>query len=358
MANKRISQLSATTQANDNVWLVINNSGETETFKIKRVDLLSGATTPGGFIQGDASQSLVPYYKATSVGATADTTYVDKLYSVSSQIDATDDSVVINSTGTSAIPAGKPRNAVINSIDGVISSSSNDGTNTILGTYQGTISAGGVGSIFGGGGSQIRNTASLYNTIVGGNINEIRAGNYNTILGGRYADITSGTINTIVGGNNSQLTGGDNSAMLGGANNTSTHSQSVMLGGSSISSVYDNTAHAEHIHTFKTETFDTISGGTIGGTVDVDVSEGTIYKFSISANCSPNITGWKEGQRLIFIVENLGTYSVPTITISGGGSVLAKGGSINITNNGISKYTGYVVDGDLYLDEQLDFQAL
>jgi len=358
MANKRISQLSATTQANDNVWLVINNSGETETFKIKRVDLLSGATTPGGFIQGDASQSLVPYYKATSVGATADTTYVDKLYSVSSQIDATDDSVVINSTGTSAIPAGKPRNAVINSIDGVISSSSNDGTNTILGTYQGTISAGGVGSIFGGGGSQIRNTASLYNTIVGGNINEIRAGNYNTILGGRYADITSGTINVIVGGNNSQLTGGDNSAMLGGANNTSTHSQSVMLGGSSISSVYDNTAHAENAHTFKTESFDVEAVGNVGGSVDVDCSLATIYTFTMTADTAVNFVSPRTGQRFIFIVENT-TFNVTGATVNGTGStVFAKNGTLNPSSNAITKYTATYDGSRMFLDEELNFSAV
>jgi hypothetical protein len=49
MANKKVSQLSATTESNDNVWLIMNNSGETETFKIQRKDLLSGTTTASGF---------------------------------------------------------------------------------------------------------------------------------------------------------------------------------------------------------------------------------------------------------------------------------------------------------------------
>jgi hypothetical protein len=326
----------------------ISSTGQVNTIVGGSDNVLSGTTS------GTTLIGLENFTSPTN----DNTTYVDKLYSVGSRIDATDDSVVVNSTGTSAIPSGKPRNAVISSIDGVISSSSNDGTNTILGTYQGTISAGGVGSIIAGGGSQISSSASLYNTIVGGQINGISAGARNSIFGGYYADITSGSANVIVGGNNSQLTGGSNSAMLGGSNNTSTHSQSVMLGGDSQTSVYDNTAHVEHIHTFKTETFDTVSGGTIGGSVDIDVSEGTIYKFSISANTTPNITGWREGQRLVFVVVNLGTHTVPTMTITGGGSVLAKGGALNPTNNGTTKYTGVIIDGDLYLNEELDFQAV
>jgi hypothetical protein len=356
MANKKVSQLSATTEANNGVWLIMNNSGNTETFRIKREDLLSGTTTPAGFIQGDASQSLVPYYFETSAATAADTTYVDKLFSVGSKIDATDDSVVINSTGTSAVPSGKPRNAVISSIDGVISSSSNDGTNTILGTYQGTISAGGVGSLIAGGGSEIKSSASLYNTIVGGQINAITAGARNSIFGGYYADITSGGANVIVGGTNSQLTGGNNSAMLGGANNASTHTNSVMLGGASLTSLYDNTAHAEHLLTYgqiSNGYYDNLSGDTF----TIDWNNGNSQKVYMTGNTTLDFTNVRNGATYKLQVVNGGTHTITGATASGY-TILCEGGNIpNITNNGVDLCILEVMGTDILVRHFADFSA-
>src|SRR6056300_600125 len=124
MANKKVSQLSATTEANDNVWLIMNNSGNTETFRIKRSDLLSGTDVAGGFIQGDASQSLVPYYFPTSSGTTSATTYVDKLYSVGSNITAAG-GLIVGGDDTSSFGGNAGdyrRNAILNSFNSTISS--------------------------------------------------------------------------------------------------------------------------------------------------------------------------------------------------------------------------------------------
>jgi hypothetical protein len=90
----------------------------------------------------------------------------------------------------------------------------------------------------------------------------------------------------------------------------------------------------------------------------VDLSLGSLYYFEITGNTTPNFINWKEGQQIQFWVFNNGSHSVPTATISGGGVVYAKAGSLNPTNNQRTGYYGTIVNGDMYLDEHLNFQAV
>ena len=72
MANVKISALpSWTGTAADLRWFVMNNSGQTETFKF------SGFTSP--FKSGDATNSIIPTYYPSSSATTSGTTYVEKL---------------------------------------------------------------------------------------------------------------------------------------------------------------------------------------------------------------------------------------------------------------------------------------
>jgi len=72
MANTKISQLpSWTGTAADLRWFVMNNSGETETFKY------SGYTSP--FKSGDATNSIIPTYYPSSSATTSGTTFVENL---------------------------------------------------------------------------------------------------------------------------------------------------------------------------------------------------------------------------------------------------------------------------------------
>lgn len=259
------------------------------------------------------------------------------------------------------------------------------------GTAHDITSSGSYNAIVGGTTNVISGTQSQSGIFVGAgnNINGLNSamlgtqnsniqGNYHTIIGGQYHDISGSNFGLILGGYDNDLTGSGNAAVIiGGEQNDitssgvySTISASVngSIGGSITgahltasngkAAIYDYTLHAENNHTFKTETFDTISGGTVGGSVDIDLSLGTIYKFTMSANTTPNFTNWREGQRIEIVVVNSGSYTVPTATITGGGSVYAKNGSLNPTNSGITKYKGVIVDGDMYLNEELNFQAV
>jgi len=575
MANKKVSQLSATTEANDNVWLIMNNSGNTETFRIKRSDLLSGATQEPGLVNGtgvdslqnadyltsipaDASgqQSISLGYDSTAtqlfsttIGAQSNSTAQSGIVvgagseataqramtlgflSKAKQIDAITIGAESDTNGVGAITIGKFRqtsgtgainvgygnrsvngdyslslggnnvginttgvgNTILNGKDLTLTGATDYttligltgtptplvsnttyvdklvgvGNSTQLNTGGGTNTQtagsknnfvvgsgntiGGSNSfhvVFGEGNSNTNGNHPLgsfifgrncnanstnnrwsmivgngcavnattgyvfgdnsnvngdYGLSIGTNIvnagtfsfaygdgnrvitpynlalgmdNDIESGSYNAEIGGQkhrnpsgsYNGYLSGYGNTgstsnygaFISGRENKITGtGEYNSIINGSGNTiSSKTNAIMVGTNDETALYDNTTHVDNIHTFRTETFSTYSGGTVGGSIDIDVSQATMYKFSISANTTPNITNWKEGQRLVFVVVNLGTYTVPTMTITGGGSVLVKGGSINLTNNGITKYNGVIIDGDLYLNEELDFQAL
>ena len=135
--------------------------------------------------------------------------------------------------------------------------------------------------------------------------------------------------------------------------------RAVLIGLSGQSALYSATTQVENIHTHKTETFDIIDGGNVGGNIDVDSSLGTIFTFTMTADTTPNFINLRSGQRFIFIVENVGSYAVPTATVDGVSStVYAKNGSLNPTNGGYTKYTATYVNGILWLDEELNFQAV
>jgi len=248
MANKKISQLSATTEANDNVWLVINDSGETTTNKIKRSDLLSGTDVAGGFIQGDASQSLVPYYFPTSSGTTSGTTYVDKLFSVGSKIDSTNNNLNI---GNNTLSSGGQYNFVAGGNGNIISTGSesaivggqinkveNTATNSIiLGGRNGKIQAGNRASILGGFDNKINGgTDGL--TIVGGGVNTISAGSYSGIFGGYGNTIpSSGNYNSILGGQTNSIAGGTHSAISSSIGSTANGDTTIDISASYQSDV-------------------------------------------------------------------------------------------------------------------------
>ena len=73
---------------------------------------------------------------------------------------------------------------------------------------------------------------------------------------------------------------------------------------------------------------------------------------------SLDFTGWREGGDYKFWVDNSGNNNISAATIDGSGDVLAKAGALNPTNNGFTKYTGTVINGNMILNEELDFQVV
>jgi len=211
MANLTIPQLPSQTAATDLDLLVIVNSGETTTSKITRADLLSGVIEQPGFVPGDASDSIVPYYYPTSSGLTANTAYVDKLYVEQNTINSNNHQLFLDTTG-STITSTKPYNAVIGGNGNSISSNySTEGYNYIFGGIGSSITGGQVNMCLNAG-SQISSSVGSWNTIIGTQAGKIQGGNRNSVIGGVYNEVQGGNSNAIVGGQNQYVSGNNNFA--------------------------------------------------------------------------------------------------------------------------------------------------
>lgn len=232
-------------------------------------------------------------------------------------------------------------------------------SNQIVGDMRGSAILAGYSNIMGGGNGQ-------HNLILGGEQNtndgsseprlmaqvnnqlcEIfgNAGGYrfNFLANSYESDITDSTFTTIIN---------TSGTSLNGVNNV------VVLGVNDLTSALDNTTYVDNSHTKRTESFDVIAVGNVGGTIDVDCSLGTIFTFALTADTTPNFINLRSGQRFIFIVENT-TFNVPTATINGvGGNVYAKNGTISPSNNSITKYTATYDGTRMFLDEELQFDAV
>jgi len=220
MANKTIPQLPLQTGITDNDLLAIVDSGETTTSKITVATLLSGAG--GAFKQGDASQSIVPYYSPTSRGASANTTYVDKL-NLEGEVFTSNANETFNLVQDNTTITNHPYNrAFAGHANSKISSTNASGANILIGTLQGQI------------------TNGAYNTLIGmGTISSGGFGNF--IAGSQFtSDIQSGNYNVIQGGTYNKITSGSNSGVFGGNNNTCSHNNSVILAGANQSSLQTN----------------------------------------------------------------------------------------------------------------------
>jgi hypothetical protein len=197
MANVKISALpSYTGSAADLRWFVMNNSGQTETFKY------SGYSSPLKTV-GTNNRIINSSYDSGLVNG--------------------DNSIILGCE----IPfiSGGSNNVIIG---GFQSSIVGNASYSYILSQQGNISGGTGNGIFGGGGG-----------IISGGSN-----NYNAILGGVYGTISGGTnYSAIIGGQTNVLTGAFNSTMIGCLNRTSslsntTHIENLFMYGKFNNNVY------------------------------------------------------------------------------------------------------------------------
>ena len=209
MANKTIPQLPEQTGKTDNDLLAIVDSGETTTSKIKISTLLDGVG--GKFIDAGGLNNIVPdYYAPTAIS------------------DAVDNCFIAGGTGNE-----------IGSLGG-----SGYDNNVIIGGLNNSLPRG------------------KEMTIIGGDSNRLYAGGSNAtdsvVIGGNGSDddgwksasIASttgrndGRLNSVILGGVSNIitNAGDQSATVGGSSNTITHDRTVILGGSSLSSLQNDEA--------------------------------------------------------------------------------------------------------------------
>lgn len=478
MANVKISALpSYTGSAADLRWFVMNNSGNTVTFKF------SGYTSPYRF--GNTTNSILNVYSSSSdiagdydniMGGSGNTiTNTGGFNNILSSEDSTiggtaakwntiiggqeNEISSTNASGQNYIIGGYSNQIIndtwyatmLNVYNGYIS---NSYWSTIIGGDGNYISAngfyGGYSAILGGSGNYIQHAGTgggsasaiigcqnsyvqnagngivigavssyisggIRNFIQSSNSSMVNDVNYGAIIGGHNHGMNGGNESGIFAGYSNTMTNAQDSAILGGRgnsidmnnaccggnvimggldnyinNNPGIHSaiiagttnvirdsspksaiiasetsvvsaktQAVMVGTSGRTALYDYTVHFDNTHNYKTESFNVIAAGNVGGSINVDCSLGTIYTFTMTANTTPNFINLRDGQRFTFIVNNSGTFTVPTATVGGVSStVYAKGGTLNPTNNGYTKYTAIYASGILWLNEELNFQAV
>jgi len=309
MSNVKISQLPSWTGSSADLrWFVMNNSGETETFKF------SGYTSP--LKSGDGTNSVVPVYNtsASNVGLRAS---------------------IVGGVGNT-ITSTQDSNSIFGGNSNSISSPSTDGANTIVGGFTAGITQGGACGIYSAS-ATISSAGSIYNTIMGAQVANITSGNRHAIHGGNYQNITGGNNGFIGGGNNNTISGSD-SAILGGTQNSITSDKSGIFASESSSN--------GGIHSSIISSQLSVIGGTlrafIGATYECRINNGIVssiiggYQNIITADSydtilngyDNKINGGRYNQILNGFSNTVGSTSTENVTIINGES-----NTINRANN-------------------------
>lgn len=293
--NKKIFELPLRTGVTIDDRLAIVDSGNTTTYSVKVSDLRDGvgvntldglsgdivfsgtnidiSTTGqtivlsastgggggGGFIDGDATDSLVTKFMNPTGATLTNTTYVDNLYVSGTSIDflyGQGEIGGLNSTFTRATSTFFTGGGLVFGYNNLWDSADNSVLvggegNDLRGSGQSGMIGGNnnnancYSSFFGGGGNHtLTNASSRWNSFIGGygNVMSGNAGS-KSILGGYFNTLSNSTgIHTAIisGQYNTISNDGAFSTIINGENNTiSGHSYSVILGGSGLTSNYD-----------------------------------------------------------------------------------------------------------------------
>ena len=349
---------------NDNIQIGRGIQASGNTSNIIGIGESINLTAAGSIVLGHDMTVISP--ESVYIGGVSNTTNFSSTSFHNTLINGSGNTLSNNSSG----------NVMIGSFDGSINddnyttiiggkqntsqNNNNDGMNTIIGGYRSGFNGIGRNNIILGGENNDGSGGSNWTGMLAGQNNIIAGGNLGVILGGETNQYNSGYGGFVLGGRGNILnTNQQFAGMIGSLTSTNQKDWSLMVGTQNRAALYDETTHVENIHTFKTETFDVISGGNVGGSITVDCSQGTVYTFTLTADTTPDFTQVKTGQRFIFIIYNNGSWAVPTATVNGvPGTVFAKNGNITPSNNGYSKYTATFDGTNMFLDEELNFSAV
>lgn len=391
MANVQISALPSTTTTTFNDWVIKNNSGETTTSKVQLKNMLgmtslngnnaiqssswltqlgTTATTESAIAIGNGAEATSPYsiaigYQAYNSNRDGGRDYYTCIgYRTRAVQGGTAFGKEAKALGADSTAIGQSAEAFGNGGFAVGNGALNQSFAGVAlgkdaydqGNNYGTV-VGFSSQVFGGD----YQTAIGYNntttgqegTSIGSQNNSL--GNLSTTVGANN-DVYSGQTNGTAVGVSNIISGGTSGVAIGYLNNVG-HTDAVVLGYSQTS-VYTATTHVDNLYVKRIYSFNTINAGTVAGAIDVDLSLGSLFFFSISGDVSVNFINITEGQKVQFWVDNLGSHNVTGMTITGGGDVYAKGGNVNPTSNQITGYYGTIVNGNMFLDEHLNFQVV
>ena len=349
MANTKISQLPEWTgTAADLRWFVMNNSGETETFKF------SGYTSP--FRKADGFNSVISNYYLPSavpqllsgiIGGTGNTMSATSSYTdgFSNYIFAGTGNVMnLNSPAPGqnyghTIIGGNYNtlrfraNASVNTMIGGQSNTMDCyyGANTIIGGSNNTSQAASTSTIISAQASQILSGDRM--GIWGGYSCSINGGSDNNIYGGFDHTIAAGDFNTIIGGFTNTITSGQYNFIAGGQNNTTAAALNrvAMIACSGRTASASNTTYVENIHSYRTPSTEVqpVFSGTV---FTCNLENGAKSQFYITGTSTINITNVRDGASFMIKTQTTGNY-VMTWTATGGYTFVFEGGIKDPGNN-------------------------
>jgi hypothetical protein len=345
MANTKISQLpSYTGTAADLRWFVMNNSGETTTYKY------SGYTSP--FLStGTTNKVIQPVEDKALLQIGSGNTFND--YSGTNLKNA----IVIGNRNKVDGAPDKPVMFIGNDLDsqqfGSYALHIGNG-HYASGSYNISVGDSGIemngnyGLIIGSaGGSQAHKSWGEYNFNLGqsnqtqgitgaytfGKNHTISGGQWGGIFGGIGGSISSGNYNSILGGENNSITGGTNIAMIACSGRTANAS---------------NTTFVENLHTYRTPS--TQVQPVFSGTVfTCNLENGAKSQFYITGTSTINITNVRDGASFMIKTQTDGNYNI-TWTATGGYTFVFEGGikdpGNNVTDIFVFEVFGSVIYGN------------
>jgi hypothetical protein len=330
MANTKISQLpSYTGTAADIRWFVMNNSGETETYKYSGYSgqLIKGTGTSGY----RTPTSLANGNNAISIGTTDASGANDIMIGSGTNYTASQNSIGI---GRGVYMLASPYSINIGE------NCANQGSYTIV-----------IGSTYGGKTSRSMAEAAItigngnqnnqgYRGVILGNLNNIGAGtNYNVIIGNN-SSVDGGSYNTIIGGNNNTISGTTSGSTLIGFNNYTEPLQ-------------NDTAYVNNLQVLRTPStrVQSVSSGT---TFTCNLDNGAKSQFYITGTSTINITNVRDGASFMIKTQTDGNY-VMTWTATGGYTFLFEGGTKDPGNNIIDIFQFEVFGNVIYGSRKHNF---
>jgi hypothetical protein len=253
MANTKISQLpSYTGTAADLRWFVMNNSGETETYKYSGYSSpykVVGTTNSNNIYDTNAMGgdfSSIVAGENNTIPSTAGRNFIGG--GTNNSITSSQDSVILASYDSIVRAAG--RNGIYSSFQGDITQTPNYQSAIMASAYC-SIAYGNATAIVGGYSNTINGTNNDRSVIIGGQSNTLTSTLDGTILNGVSNSLISSPKSSIIGGESNLITNSTDSSIIGGTGNTmSGKTNVVMLGTSGRTATTSGATFVENLVVF------------------------------------------------------------------------------------------------------------
>jgi len=124
-----------------------------------------------------------------------------------------------------------------------------------------------------------------------------------------------------------------------------------------VAMVQSSTTHKIRVEDFMAEPV--INAGDVGGAVEVDLSQGHWYVFTLQDNVEVDLFNEREGARYLFFVYSNGNFAVNAMRLVSGKNIYSVGGTLpNPANNAWNLYEGMVINGGMVLTEIDNFAPI